>query len=72
MVTSLIAGFCCDEVNPFGPTHEYELPPLEEKLNVVPAQTGLLLEAVGTGLGLTLTEVMAVAEQPEELVTVTV
>ena len=64
-------GFCNDEVKSFGPTHEYELPPVDVSDVVFPPTTGLLLEAVAVGDVLTDTEVDADAVQPEALVTVT-
>jgi len=65
-------GFCCEELNEFGPIHEYVPPPLELRLSVVPLQTGLLLEAVAVGSGFTVTGVVALAEHPFGFVTVTV
>ena len=51
-------GFCVDEENPFGPVHEYVAPTmlLAVKFNVLPAQMGELLPAVGAaGMGFTVT-----------------
>jgi hypothetical protein len=49
-VTPGIVGFCNAELNAFGPVHEYVAPAtkLEVRFNVVPVQTGELLESVGT------------------------
>jgi len=60
-VTPLMAGFCEDEVNPFGPVHEYIAPTMldAERFSVDPVHTGLLLEAVGAeGMGFTVTLVV--------------
>jgi hypothetical protein len=65
-------GFCDVDENPFGPLHEYVLPPLEDRLSVFPEQTGVLLDAVGVGMAFTVALVVAVLEQLFELVTVTV
>jgi hypothetical protein len=74
VVTLLIPGFCCVELNPFGPDHEYEVAPPgpELKLSVLPAQTGLLLDAVAFGAEFTSTVVNACAVHPAAFVTVTV
>jgi hypothetical protein len=51
-------GFCKEEENPFGPVHEYVAPATAGvvKFNVLPAQIGLLLDAVGVaGMGFTVT-----------------
>ena len=67
-----IVGFWRVEVNPPGPLHEYDVPPDEVKFIPTPAQTGPLFVAVTTGAGLTITVVVAVAEQLFASVTVTV
>ena len=57
-------GFCSEEENPFGPVHEYVAPTilLAVKFNVLPAQIGELLPAVGApGVGLTVTVTVPVA-----------
>jgi hypothetical protein len=61
-------------VNAFGPLQLYEEAPAgnEVRLSAFPAQIGLLLAADATGLGLTVTAVVAVEEQPVAAVTVTV
>ena len=46
-------GFATFAVNPFGPVHEYEVPPVAVRFNALPAHTGLLLEAVAVGRELT-------------------
>ena len=45
----MIVGFCCDEVNPFGPVQLYVAPAIVDaaKFNVAPEQSGALLDAVG-------------------------
>jgi len=60
------------EVNPFGPLDEYVPPPLDDKVNVVPEQTGLLLDADAVGRLFTVAFVVAVTVHPDALVTVTV
>jgi hypothetical protein len=49
-------GFWTNDVNPFGPVHEYEVMPFGRpvKFNALPAQTGLLLVAVGVGKSFTI------------------
>lgn len=64
--------FCKADANPLGPAHEYVPPPVDERLSVVPAQTGLLLEAVAEGFALTVTATVALEVHPEEYVTVNV
>ncbi len=57
-----MVGFCTADENEFGPVHEYDAPAiaLAVKLSAVPAQTGLLLDAVGAaGVALTVTTVVA-------------
>ena len=68
-------GFCVDEENPFGPVQEYVAPTmlLAVKFNVLPAQIGELLPAVGAaGVGLTVTVVVDCALEHPFTVTVTV
>jgi len=62
------------ETKPFGPVHEYEAIPdgPPARIKGVPAQTGPLLDAVGTGNGFIITLVMAFPLQPFEFVTVRV
>ena len=75
VVTLVIDGFCNVEVKPFGPDHDHDnpVPPLELKLNVPPAFTGLLLVAVAIGAPPVCVIVMlAVLVQPLAEVTVTV
>ena len=58
-------GFCSEEVNPFGPVHEYVAPPTSgvESWMVAPSQYGPPLDAVGVaGIGLTTTLVVPAAE----------
>jgi hypothetical protein len=58
VVAPAIEGFCTDEVNPLGPLQEYEAPTiaLADRLRVLPAQIGELLDAVGAaGIALTVT-----------------
>jgi hypothetical protein len=59
----LIVGFCKDEVNPFGPTHEYVDAPLgcDVKFRLLPVQIGLLLEALAAGVAFTATVVVVEA-----------
>lgn len=64
-------GFCEVLVNPFGPLHEYVAPPPDVKLILAPSQTGVLLPDVAVSAEFTVTETVAVAEQPDA-VTVTV
>jgi hypothetical protein len=71
-VTADTVGFCCRELNPLGPLHEYVAPALANNVNVLPAQTGLLLAAVAWVTALMVTWVVVLAEQPDPLVTVTV
>jgi hypothetical protein len=70
----VIFGFWEEEVNPFGPVHEYEAPAtlLAERFSVLPAQMGLLLEAVGAaGIGLTVTATVPAGLVQPATVTVT-
>ena len=67
-----MAGFCKLEVKMLGPIHEYVVPPVDKRFNVLPAQTGLLLFVVTVGWLLSVTVVVAVEVQPILLVTVTV
>jgi len=58
VVTSAIVGFCNVDVNPFGPVQLYVAPLIVDavRFSVDPAQTGLLLPAVGAaGIALTVT-----------------
>ena len=58
-------GFCCDEVKPFGPVHEYVAPLTNgvERVIVAPSQNGPPLVAVGVaGVALTTTFVVPAAE----------
>ena len=71
-----MVGFCNAEVNPLGPTHAKVEPDTVEvpvRLRVRPLHNGVpaLLEAVATGVWLTMTVVVAVPEHPS-LVTVNV
>ena len=68
----LIDGFCCALVKPFGPLHEYAVPPAEERFSVCPAHNGPLEEAVAEGSALITAFTVAVAEHDAALVTVTV
>src|SRR6266446_5082750 len=65
-------GFCWVEVNALGPVHEYEVPPLEVRFNTPPPTTGLLLEALAVGFECTVTDVVALAVQPDAFVTFTI
>jgi hypothetical protein len=65
-------GFCWVDENPFGPVQLYDAPLLENRFKAVPAQTGVLLEAVGAGVAFTWTKTEADAEQLDAFVTVTV
>lgn len=60
-------------MNEFGPLHEYDDCPFgpEDKFRLLPAHTGLLLEAVAAGAVFTVTDVVAF-ELHEPLLTVTV
>src|SRR5881398_2021285 len=58
-------GFCCAEVKPFGPLHEYVAPPTNavESEIVAPSQYGPPFDAVGVaGVALTTTFVVPAAE----------
>jgi hypothetical protein len=58
VVTLLIDGFCEDDVNVFGPDHEYVAPVivLAVRFNTWPLHTGVLLPTVGAvGIGFTVT-----------------
>ena len=70
-------GFCRDEINPFGPVHEYVAPPTVDavRLRVEPTQTAPPFPAVGgegTGLTVTVVAVAEVALHPLAVVTWTV
>jgi hypothetical protein len=67
-----MAGFCWNELNPFGPLHAYAVPPPALRVRVPPWHTGLLLPAKGVGIVFTVTLVLVVAEQPLLPVIVTV
>lgn len=74
IVAAAMDGFCDEDINPFGPVHEYVAPAmvLAVKFNVEPAHIGLLLPAVGaTGLGLTTTTVVPAGPGHPATVTVT-
>src|SRR5438034_5015204 len=67
-------GFCCAEVKPFGPVHEYVAPLTDavESEIVAPSQDGPPFDAVGVaGVAFTTTEVMPAAEVQPLTVTVT-
>jgi hypothetical protein len=67
-------GFCCAEVKPFGPVHEYVAPETEavESEIVAPSQYGPPLLAVGVaGVALTMTFVEPAAEMQPFTVMVT-
>jgi hypothetical protein len=68
VVALLIDGFWTEELNPFGPVHEYDAPVtvLAVKFKVEPAQIGPLLLAVGAdGPGLIVTVALpSVPQQP--------
>src|SRR5213078_1436929 len=58
VVAFVRVGFCCDDVKPFGPVHEYVAPATAGVLSamVAPAQYGPPLLAVGVaGIALTTT-----------------
>jgi hypothetical protein len=67
-------GFWTNDVNPFGPVHEYEVMPFGRpvRLSVPSSQTGLFEPAVGVGKALITTVVVAAAEQVLPSVTVKV
>jgi hypothetical protein len=70
-----IVGFCVEELNAFGPVHEYVAPAiaLAVRFNGVPAHTGLLLPAVGAeGGGLTITVTVPFGPVHPAFVTLTV
>jgi hypothetical protein len=57
-VAPVTDGFCKEEVNPFGPVHEYVAPATSGvvKFRLSPSQMGLLLDAAGVaGMALTVT-----------------
>ena len=67
-------GFCCDDVKPFGPVHEYVAPETKavESEIVAPVQYGPPLLAVGVaGVALTTTFVVPAAEAQPLTVMVT-
>jgi hypothetical protein len=69
-----IVGFCCVDVKPSGPVHEYAAPAIVEAVSVIvpPAATGLFEEAAGdVGTGLTTTSVVPGAEGTPPTVAVT-
>ena len=61
-VTLGMFGVADNEPNPFGPVHEYEVPPLAVRLSVEPWHFGLSLPAVAIGEGLAVT-LLLLAEQ---------
>ena len=65
-------GFCADETKLLGPVQDHPEPPFTDKVISSPLQVGVLLEILTGGAVATLTLVVAVAVQPEILVTVTV
>ena len=71
-VALLMLGFCNVELKPFGPDHEYETPPLAERLRILLRQTGLLLVAFAVGLRFTATTVLSDLVHPFESVTKTI
>jgi hypothetical protein len=61
-VLFVIAGFCNEELNPFGPLHAYVAPAMLEAVSETfdPSHNGLLLPAVGdAGMGLTTATALA-------------
>lgn len=64
-------GFCCCELNPFGPLQLYDTPPLALRFRLEPVHTGLLLDALAIGGVPIATLVDAIDKQPLALVTVT-
>ena len=64
-------GFCNNEVNAFGPVHEYVVIPAGSpvRLRAFPAHTGPLLLAVAIGNAFTTTVVVTVFVQPLALLT---
>jgi hypothetical protein len=67
-------GFCCDDVKPFGPVHEYVAPVTVGVVSeiVAPAQYGPSFDALGVaGAGLTMTLVVPAGEVQPLTVTVT-
>jgi len=73
VVAPVILGFCADEVNPFGPAHEYVAPAMFDALrvSVLPAQMGLLPEAIGAaGVVFTFTPTVPAALAQPATVTV--
>ena len=71
-VTGDIMGLGAVLVNELGPVQLHEMPPVTERVNVPPIQTGLFDETEITGTGFTITSVVATELQPRALVTVTV
>ena len=60
----LMLGFCCEDVNPSGPVHEYTAPLMVEAVsdNNEPAQSGPLFPAKGAdGKAFTVTVVLPAA-----------
>src|SRR5437762_12086396 len=75
VVAFVRVGFCCDDVKPFGPVHEYVAPVTAGVLSEIdaPAQYGPLLLVVGVAGGaLTATFVVPAAEVQPLPVIVTV
>ena len=57
-LTAFKAGFCTEDVKPFGPVHEYMAPAMEDEVRfrLAPSQTGLFDETTGAvGIGFTTT-----------------
>ena len=67
-----MVGFGCSELNPFGPLQLYDTPPLANRFNAPPVQTGVLLDALAAGAAFTVTSVVVVAVHPAAVVIVTV
>jgi hypothetical protein len=73
-VTFVIEGFCEEEVNAFGPVHEYVAPAtaVVVRFSVAPTHNGLLLEGTGVaGIGLITTVVVPAGPVQPFTVTVT-
>jgi hypothetical protein len=74
VVAFVRVGFCCDDVKPFGPVHEYVAPATVAVLSeiVAPAQYGPPFDAVGVaGVALTTTSVVPAADGQPSTVIVT-
>ena len=72
-VAPTMLGFCEEDVKPFGPVHEYVAPTilLAVRFSVLPAQIGLLLDAVGAA-GIPFTVTRTVPAMPVQPATVAV